>query len=82
MKNGSSFFCSISLIASVAIIPSVCSSSLPSAASQLRAPLILRCGSALNTRCSSVLSRPFGLTVFCQEGGSSEPSVPMEAGTL
>ena len=57
-------------------------SSVPSAANQLRAPLIFRWGSALKIRCSSSLSLPFGLTVWFHDGGSSKPSVPIDAGTL
>ena len=30
---------------------------------------------------SSVLSRPFGFTTFCHDGGSSRPSVPICVGT-
>ena len=52
----------MSLIASVAIMPSVCSSSDPSAASQHKAALTLRCGSAFVIKNSSSVSRPFGLT--------------------
>jgi hypothetical protein len=81
MKKGPSRCASISRMASVATRPSVCSSSFPSAASQLKAALILRCGSALKTSASSVLSRPEGFTVSCHEAASSWPAVPMPAGT-
>ena len=57
----------------VAPIPSVCSSSVPSAASQLSVPPNWP-GRRLNILSSSVLSRPWGLTVLSQDWGSSRPS--------
>ena len=81
-KNGLDLFVFIICIASEAIMPSVCSSSFPSAASQLSAAEIFLCGSVLKTSSSSAVSRPFGLTTHIQDGGSSRPLVPIDAGTL
>jgi hypothetical protein len=62
-------------------MPSVCSVSAPSAASQLNAALMGRVGVGLVINERSATSRPLGLTTRSQEGASSRPLVPMSPGT-
>ena len=65
----------------MAPMPSVCSRSVPSAASQLSVAPKLP-GLKVKIFGSSSLSRPRGLTVWSHEEGSSCPGVPMPPGTL
>jgi hypothetical protein len=71
---------SMSRMVSVATMPSVCSSSVPSARMKLRELPRPRLGVWLMMRCSSVLSRPFGLKRSFHDAGSSRPSVPIWPG--
>ena len=64
-------------MAAAAPIPSVCSASVPSAASQLNVAPYPVPGLMLKILSSSSLSRPRGLTTSSQEGGSSSPLVPI-----
>ena len=72
---------SSSLIVISAPMPSVCSLSSPSAASQLGVPPNACAGREAEDLASSSLSRPRGLNLAIQDGGSSRPSVPICAGT-
>ena len=82
MKKGSSLCFFMRLMASVATIPSVCSSSVPSASSQLNAPEIFPMGLGIKNKSFVSFVAAFWIDCFCHEGASSKPSVPMLAGTL